>query len=441
MKTVSILGSCVSRHLFNYGELKNNYQVNFYAFQSNMWDLFSHGVNLNMDIINSIPTENFHRRMFDLDANKKIISELEKANSDYLVIDLYTLAVNCLKLTYHNQTVYVNNNAQYNIDRYFKENKHLNIKSEIINFEDIPEKLILEGLDKLASYIKENCKLKNVIVLKPAYAKKFFSVNNNIINFGECDLKTIQKREKIIDKYTKYICKQLKGCKKPNIQNTKEYCVFIFEDLIINTPNPVHYPKYEEKRMARQLFEFLENKKLEIDEYEDLCREYDILNNTLYKTINIVRRTKSEVITSLNKYFYDIVDLKKNIVIVSVKHEASTKLHKFIAKNKLELNMNIGKADSYIGIIDKASKFKYEETSQNQITYNFKKKRKKFEIVSAGANCGNVSSIKINGVEYSKNRRGLNFVVVNNKTLEVVQSFYCDTYDDDNALISLEIKN
>lgn len=39
-------------------------------------------------------------------------------------------------------------------------------------------------------------------------------------------------------------------------------------------------------------------------------------------------------------------------------------------------------------------------------------------------------SIVINGIEYSKNRRGLNFVIIDLKQQKVVKSFNVDTYDD-----------
>ena len=39
-----------------------------------------------------------------------------------------------------------------------------------------------------------------------------------------------------------------------------------------------------------------------------------------------------------------------------------------------------------------------------------------YELLSAGSACGNTSSIKIDGTEYSKNGRGLNIVVYNHET-------------------------
>ena len=51
-------------------------------------------------------------------------------------------------------------------------------------------------------------------------------------------------------------------------------------------------------------------------------------------------------------------------------------------------------------------------------------------IVSAGALAGNNSSILIDGVEYSKNLRGLNIVVFSNDKESVIDSFNVDTFKE-----------
>lgn len=54
----------------------------------------------------------------------------------------------------------------------------------------------------------------------------------------------------------------------------------------------------------------------------------------------------------------------------------------------------------------------------------------RYEMVSAGSECGNVSSIKIDGAEHSKNGRGLNIVVYNQETKRIVDSVCFDTYEE-----------
>ena len=54
-----------------------------------------------------------------------------------------------------------------------------------------------------------------------------------------------------------------------------------------------------------------------------------------------------------------------------------------------------------------------------------------YTVASAGLEGGNYSSIVIDGKEYSKNERGLNIVVFDNKTQEVVESVSFDTFSQD----------
>ncbi len=61
--------------------------------------------------------------------------------------------------------------------------------------------------------------------------------------------------------------------------------------------------------------------------------------------------------------------------------------------------------------------------------------RTSYRIVSAGMKSGNTSSIQIDGEEYGKNRRGLNIVVYNNETMEVLDSVCFDTSDKENPAL------
>lgn len=58
-----------------------------------------------------------------------------------------------------------------------------------------------------------------------------------------------------------------------------------------------------------------------------------------------------------------------------------------------------------------------------------------FDIESAGFTCGNTSSIKLNGREYSKNYRGLNIVVYNYETLKIVDTVCFDTFSEENSAV------
>lgn len=146
---------------------------------------------------------------------------------------------------------------------------------------------------------------------------------------------------------------------------------------------------------------------------------------------NIVR-TESDIIN----YLSDINDARYTMFI-SVKDDASNALTEEIvsAMCKLGLNMDLtGKfRSSYYAVISNGrviedmGAVKLEASGiidNNGLTYS---------IVSAGYDCGNVSSIIINGKEYSRNSRGLNIVVYNNETSQIIDSVCFDTCNDLNA--------
>lgn len=81
-------------------------------------------------------------------------------------------------------------------------------------------------------------------------------------------------------------------------------------------------------------------------------------------------------------------------------------------------------------MIDIKRQFYYEHTSNDMYECSYKVKDKFIDIISAGYDKGNKSSIKIDDTEYSCNRRGLNVAVFNYRTLTLIDKFYCDTYSD-----------
>ena len=81
---------------------------------------------------------------------------------------------------------------------------------------------------------------------------------------------------------------------------------------------------------------------------------------------------------------------------------------------------------SYIGIIDNGNVV-YEYLSNKKLEYLYKKQGYRIKVLSQGLNCGNLSSIQINGTEYSLNSRGLNIVIYNNQNKILIDSFSIDT--------------
>ncbi len=123
-----------------------------------------------------------------------------------------------------------------------------------------------------------------------------------------------------------------------------------------------------------------------------------------------------------------------SIQVLSIKDEASQSLCQETRSyfNRLGSELaNLNFRESYLGIF-KDGRIMYEERSQHKINYATVLPTDSIlcaiDILSGGANEGNISSIKINGTEASLNQRGINIVTIN-KSGEVIQSACFDTYE------------
>jgi len=127
-----------------------------------------------------------------------------------------------------------------------------------------------------------------------------------------------------------------------------------------------------------------------------------------------------------------------NILIISVKDEATNKLSMEFKDYMKNLNSNINNLlyrGSYISVIANKKlileKINNTDSVQINISANSKIKGikivKPISIISAGCLVGNFSSIKIDNKELSKNRRGLNIVVLDNK-FNVLETVNFDTF-------------
>lgn len=153
-----------------------------------------------------------------------------------------------------------------------------------------------------------------------------------------------------------------------------------------------------------------------------------VLNNLILK--NTLKEKQD-----LNSYFSYLKSLNdKNIlVIISAMDEASN-LYPLYKDNLRKLGSKKEFSNrirwSYLGVFNTRGKKYLEKISQKKIDEEIKIRGNRINLVSAGFDKGNISSIKINSVEYSKRRRGLNIIVFDKNTKEVLDSFNVDTYGD-----------
>jgi hypothetical protein len=135
--------------------------------------------------------------------------------------------------------------------------------------------------------------------------------------------------------------------------------------------------------------------------------------------------------TDIYKYFDKIND-SRYIKIISARDEASNRIDDELVNKFHELGLNKdlkGKFRwSYLSIID-GNKVIYEDCSETPLSSEVNIDKVNIRSTSKGMGFGDMSSIKIDGIENSCNSRGLNIVVYDKVLGRVIDSVCFDTYD------------
>lgn len=129
--------------------------------------------------------------------------------------------------------------------------------------------------------------------------------------------------------------------------------------------------------------------------------------------------------------YLDLIDREDLIVLLSIKDDGSSALTQEILK-KMQgmgvINLEGQYRKSYVGVIDNNKVLK-QEISDEKLNLSLEIDGVVVDIVSAGLDAGNMSSIRINDREYGMNERGLNIVVYDKITQKVIDSVTFDTHN------------
>jgi hypothetical protein len=137
--------------------------------------------------------------------------------------------------------------------------------------------------------------------------------------------------------------------------------------------------------------------------------------------------------TNLVSYLENIKKVKDIAIIFSVSDEAANQYEKYNTILKtMNLNLDLKQKFrwSYIGIVNSNGKNYLEKLEDKKLEERLHIGKNLIEVISAGFNSGNYATIKINGKEYSKNKRGFNIVVYDYKKNQVLDSINVDAYGD-----------
>lgn len=441
-KHVSIIGSCVSREILNDPRLQDIFDIDLYAFRICPWSIFDKNLNLSKDIINKAANPEFLNRNLEYGLNKSLIKHLEDVKSDIVMVDLFTLIFKILKVQYNNMSTYVQTDhiekTSENLQKIFK-TKNINLKFKIMDIEEISASKIETGLKKLANYLNEN--YENIVFVWPVLAKKYFGVDNNIHEYSENTINTINKKQEIVDKYSSMFINYLPKAQVIHepIEGIARFISGDFSKNPVGEPSPVHYIYKYKEAMATKLLEILN-----IDYKEFYTR--DLSSNDLYnemiknkyeKLESFKTKSFNQIICNINAYTNFLKKLKHHVIVISARDEASKLLKYYFNRFSLGVKFNIKYRDSYIAVIDTKNNFVYEKSSNEAIEYLYKipNSNDTIYVRSQGYNAKSLSTIVYRNEEMSKNKRGLNFFVLDLYTNTIIDSATCDTNGDEFLLV------
>ena len=189
-----------------------------------------------------------------------------------------------------------------------------------------------------------------------------------------------------------------------------------------------------------------ENMDKDISGFVDLT--IDIINQNIEKEIEVTSPYltfgKEILCMKAQQYFRCLSEVKEQYtILISAKDECSKLINKFIEISELPIT-SMKWRESYIAVIVDGKNF-YEKTSNEKITQEVHIEAVNkicVTMVSEGYRFNKEESrILINNIDYSMNLRGLNFVVIDNKSGYVVDMFNIDTYQDNMFSINRMEKN
>ena len=426
---IAIIGSCVSRTMFNVSLLKNTFNITTYFFQPCVWSLFDNSFDILKDDIYSLKTEDFSARTLWYYLTGSGIKEIEKNKPTYIVIDIDNIRSNPYKLTFRNKSIYcqgTGNNFSKFIDLINKSNINSlkEIQIEPLSIKTFDENIIYNGLDKLINWLKLLFAEDKIILNHTQLSTQYFDIDSTKKNYT--NLKEIQNLQNIHDKFFNYIKSKI-----PNSIVIKDagpnYSMYGDYDNYLSYIPPFDHFIYEyHYKKASSLLNKLNINYFDYS-YSDIDSiQYDfILQQNKYAKLNQRLKIFQSLCFNLNTYFDKIENPNDIILIISSKEISFNNIKYFRRKSLFNLTLNIPQDNCFIAISDPKNNFVVEINDSIQSQYSYTINNNIIEVVSKKENLNQFSSIKLNGTELSLNEVGLNMVLLNRQTFSVIDSINC----------------
>ena len=185
------------------------------------------------------------------------------------------------------------------------------------------------------------------------------------------------------------------------------------------------YYKYEES---------IKEKKIDLSSQ---AKDYLEVVLNLYNESHLFKRPDFVKISAAEKYFEQVLKHdERYMTVISCNDECSKHFQTFVEKTSLQLQLTQMPYRSSFIVILKGSELLFEKASDDMLykKYHFSDDNNNsvyVSIVSSGNKHGiKKSSIIVNNIDYSLNKRGLNFVIIDSRLGNVVDTFNIDTHAD-----------
>ena len=202
-KQVTVMGSCVTRELFNDERLEDIFDVKLYAFKICPWALFEEGLGIPTNLIKEAPIEEFLTRNIDYEFNKNLIEKFKQTPTDYFVFDFFPFIDTFYNVTYEGKTIHAQTNKSqqtFSVLQKYLDSKDVEFEYEKISIEEIDEELIKNGLQKFANFLTDN--YKHIAVVWPHFASNYLEIDGTIKEYSEKTKFRFEYWQKYFDKWT-----------------------------------------------------------------------------------------------------------------------------------------------------------------------------------------------------------------------------------------------
>lgn len=302
------------------------------------------------------------------------------------------------------------------VDTYYKHRKDMQrLNLSLVSFEDLQKGIKVEKGENEQIIIKSGNKIVDTFdVVK--YAVRYYAVDNELKVKG------------------KFSISEFSSCYKHTSDYTHSDCIIVLTANDI-TGLELLVSDYNKNIYYRQNYEY--GKKIfEVGKYYLATSGINIDSKNLKKIFSEAKlihdlRGKKD----LNEYFDYLSKIKKEkLLIIIVARDEASNLYSLYKDSFKQIGIKEsldGKwRQSYVGVVDNYRKVYLDEVSTKKIYKNLKIDTLNIEVTSSGYESGNFASVKVNKIEYCKNRRGLNIIVINQENEKVLDSVFVDTYSD-----------